>query len=125
MKRGRGRPRREGADEEILGVALAMLREKGYRDLTVDAVAEHAGVAKTTIYRRWPSKGELVAAALAPIAPPDDAVELLNETAQLLAGVDDLLVLRAIVLPRREKLAQLTGAPLADELLGAVVLRSL
>ena len=124
MKRGRGRPRREGADEEILNVALEMLREKGYRDLTVDAVAERAGVAKTTVYRRWPSKGALIAAALAPLAPPDSDDALLRETEQLLDGVDDLEVLRAIIQPRRAKLAQLIGnAQRADELLGAVVMR--
>ncbi len=61
----RGRPRRAGADEEILTVALELLREKGYRDLNVDEVAERAGVAKTTVYRRWPTKGALVAAAIA------------------------------------------------------------
>lgn len=67
-KRGRGRPRREGADEQILAVARELLRQKGYRDFTVDAVAERTGIAKTTIYRRWPSKGVLVAAAIALMA---------------------------------------------------------
>lgn len=74
-RRGRGRPRREGADEQILEVTLAVLEEKGYADLTVDEVAERTKVAKTTIYRRWPSKGALVAAAVAtrvtPFIPPD------------------------------------------------------
>lgn len=95
-KRGRGRPRREGADEEILAATLAVLREAGYADLTVDVVAERAGVAKTTIYRRWPSKGTLVAAAVAPMAaaeaPPDfgsledDATALLDRMRTLLRG---------------------------------------
>ena len=67
-KRSRGRPRREGTDEEILSVARKLLAERGYRELTVDAVAERAGVAKTTVYRRWPSKGALVGAAIVP--PP-------------------------------------------------------
>lgn len=126
MKKGRGRPRREGADEEILAVTLEMLREKGYRELTVDAVAERAGVAKTTVYRRWPSKGDLVAAAIAPLALPEDAASLLRETAQLLEGVDDVGVIRAIVQPRRRKLAAVIGdAARADEELGAVVLRAI
>lgn len=126
MKRSRGRPRREGADEEILAVTLELLREKGYRELTVDAVAERAGVAKTTVYRRWPSKGDLVAAAIAPLALPEDAASLLRETAQLLEGVDDVGVIRAIVQPRRRKLAAVIGdAARADEELGAVVLRAI
>jgi len=74
-RRGRGRPRREGADALILGMTLEVLEEKGYADLTVDEVAERTKVAKTTIYRRWPSKGALVAAAMAtrvtPFVPPD------------------------------------------------------
>jgi AcrR family transcriptional regulator len=76
-KRGRGRPRREGADAEILGVALSLLREKGYRELTVDTVAERSGVAKTTIYRRWPTKAALVTAAIAPLVAENRLEELL------------------------------------------------
>lgn len=94
-KRGRGRPRRAGADEEILTVAMAMLREKGYRDLTVDAVAERSGVAKTTIYRRWPSKGALVAAALAPAvesAPPPESGSVAGDVTHIL--LEALTILR-------------------------------
>ena len=132
-KRGRGRPRREGADEEILDVARDLLAERGYRELTVDAVAERAGVAKTTVYRRWPSKGALVAAT---IAPPDrtyaTADELLAEVTSLLsplAGADDdaeiLGILRAILEKRRRPLAELVGESRANELLGALVMRLL
>src|SRR5438128_36256 len=119
-KRGRGRPRRAGADEEILTVALAMLREKGYRDLTVDAVAERARVAKTTVYRRWPSKGALIAAALSPTGrdpSPNsgsldrDLTHILNDILALLrlggdVGDDPELfdVLRAAILPDRSRL---------------------
>jgi AcrR family transcriptional regulator len=70
-KRGRGRPRREGADEEILAAALGLLRERSYRDFSVDEIAARTGVAKTTIYRRWPSKGALVAATVEPLATAD------------------------------------------------------
>jgi len=129
--RGRGRPRREGADEEILAVAREMLAEHGYRELTVDEVAERAGVAKTTVYRRWPSKGSLVAAAIAP-APPhgSDAATIVRETEALLtplADADDdaeiLGVIRAILEPRLALLRKLD--PRADELLGAVLVRVL
>jgi AcrR family transcriptional regulator len=88
-KRGRGRPRREGADAEILAATLDLLRERGYRDFTVDAVAERTGVAKTTIYRRWPAKGALAAAAVGPLValPADgDATALLEAMRSRLAG---------------------------------------
>lgn len=110
-------------------MARALLAERGYRELTVDAVAERAGVAKTTVYRRWPSKGALVAAAIAPAAVTfSDAESLLRDTRELLAPLADaaddaeiLGLLRAILRPRREALAALTGSGArADELLGAV-----
>ncbi|HWS71342.1 MAG TPA: TetR/AcrR family transcriptional regulator [Thermoanaerobaculia bacterium] len=85
----RGRPRREGADEELVSAALALLRERGYRDFTVDAVAERTGIAKTTIYRRWPTKGALAAAAIAPlVALPSerDVTALLEAMRARLAG---------------------------------------
>ena len=43
----------------------SLLLEKGYPALTIDAVAARAGTAKTTIYRRWPTKGALVLGATA------------------------------------------------------------
>jgi AcrR family transcriptional regulator len=42
-----------------------LLVECGYREVTVEAVAARAGVAKTTIYRRWPSKVDMVVEAIA------------------------------------------------------------
>jgi AcrR family transcriptional regulator len=58
-----GRPRRAGADDAILDAALALLLAKGYSGLTLEEVAARAGVAVTTIYRRWPTKAALVATA--------------------------------------------------------------
>lgn len=68
-----GRPRREGADEAILLEAIALVREKGYADVTLDGIARRAGVAKTTLYRRWSSKAALIAAALNAALPPIEA----------------------------------------------------
>jgi AcrR family transcriptional regulator len=59
--RGRGRPRRAEADAEILDAAMMMLREGGYRALSLDEVARRAGTAKSSIYRRWSSKAALAA----------------------------------------------------------------
>jgi AcrR family transcriptional regulator len=48
---------------ELLAVTLQLLQEHGYDRLTLDAVANTAHASKATIYRRWPTKGELVLAA--------------------------------------------------------------
>jgi AcrR family transcriptional regulator len=47
-----------------LNATLELLGERGYAELTVEAVAERSGVHKTTLYRRWESAEGLVAAAL-------------------------------------------------------------
>jgi AcrR family transcriptional regulator len=68
--RGRGRPRSPEAHQAILSATLTLLDEVGYPALTIEAVAARAGVGKTTIYRRWPSKLELVVEAVAEMRPP-------------------------------------------------------
>jgi len=69
--RGRGRPRRTEADAEILDAARALLNEGGYRALGLDEVARRASTAKSSIYRRWPSKAALAAEIIRrEVAPP-------------------------------------------------------
>ena len=63
-----GRPRDGRADRAILDAVLDLLVEVGYAGLTIEGVAEKAGVAKTTIYRRWPSKASLVVALAQDVA---------------------------------------------------------
>ncbi|GAA4864848.1 TetR/AcrR family transcriptional regulator [Kitasatospora sp. NPDC048365] len=63
--RGKGRPRSAAADLAILDATRAALAELGWGGLTMGDVAVRAGVAKTTLYRRWPSKNELVVDAIA------------------------------------------------------------
>jgi AcrR family transcriptional regulator len=50
-------------EAELLAATLQLLQQHGYERLTVDAVAATAKASKATVYRRWPSKGELVLAA--------------------------------------------------------------
>ena len=47
----------------MLGATADLLAEVGYEALTFEAVAQRAGVHKTTVYRRWPTKPDLVADA--------------------------------------------------------------
>lgn len=49
---------------DVLDATLDVLARAGYAAMTFDAVAERAGVSKTTVYRRWPTKPDLVRAAL-------------------------------------------------------------
>ena len=56
----RGRPRNREADTRILRAALDLVERVGFRDVSMEAIAEEAGVARTTVYRRWPSKATLV-----------------------------------------------------------------
>ena len=70
----RGRPRDADADEAILSATLELLAEAGVGGLSMDVLAQRAGVGKATIYRRWASKEALMLDALrhqAPIPAPD------------------------------------------------------
>ena len=59
-----GRPRSAQAHKAIIDATLELLAEEGFQGLSIEAVAAKAGVGKTTIYRRWASKEELVMEAL-------------------------------------------------------------
>jgi len=48
---------------ELLAATLELLQEHGYDRLTLDAVAATARASKATLYRRWPTKADLVTAA--------------------------------------------------------------
>jgi AcrR family transcriptional regulator len=61
----RGRPRDPDAEPRIRRYAVELLLERGFDGMTVDDVAEAAGVGKATIYRRWASKEQLASDALA------------------------------------------------------------
>jgi AcrR family transcriptional regulator len=61
----RGRPRSSAADDAILAAARDLLAEGGWAGLTVEGVAVRAGVAKTTVYRRFSSRADLAVAVLA------------------------------------------------------------
>lgn len=60
-----GRPRSVAADEAILDATVDLLAEQGFLGLSIEAVAARAGVAKTTVYRRWPTKDDLLMDAVA------------------------------------------------------------
>jgi AcrR family transcriptional regulator len=74
---GRGRPRRAETDDRIVSATLQLIREHGPEAVSVAAVAAWSGVARTTIYRRYQDRQDLLQAALRPATsrglPPEGA----------------------------------------------------
>lgn len=76
----RGRPRQAETDARLLRAALELLREKGPAAVSIEAVSSRSGVARTTIYRRFANRRQLIAAAIAevldrPLPPGDLSLE--------------------------------------------------
>jgi AcrR family transcriptional regulator len=67
---GRGRPRDGATDTAILDAVERSLANRGYEAMTMEQVAATAGVSKPTIYLRYRSKAELVAAMIDRLEPP-------------------------------------------------------
>lgn len=59
----------------VLRTTLEALGREGYVGLRIDDIADRAGVNKTTIYRRWPTRADLVVAALTRLATPPIAIQ--------------------------------------------------
>jgi AcrR family transcriptional regulator len=114
--RAAGRPTggSESLVRDVLAAALRELGAHGFAGLRIDDVAAAAGVNKTTIYRRWPTKAELVMAALQ-AAPPVEPV--IAETGDLRADLIKLLTAKARLLatPAGRKIA-LAMMSMDDEL---------
>jgi AcrR family transcriptional regulator len=96
----RSRPRRRGEVlyAAIFDATLAELAEAGYSRLAIERIAARAGASKASVYKRWPSRAELVVAALQhqsrpPESAPDtgslrgDVLAILRRAAALLDGV--------------------------------------
>ncbi|MFF5704827.1 TetR/AcrR family transcriptional regulator [Streptomyces sp. NPDC012794] len=97
--RGRtGRPRSAAADAAILAATRDALVELGWSKLTMGDVSARAGVAKTTLYRRWAGKNELVVDAVAELF---DALEL-PDRGSLEADIEDVVLQFARLLRRPE-----------------------
>ncbi len=93
-----GRPRSAETDLAILEATRAALVELGWGKLTMGDVATRAGVAKTTLYRRWANKNELVVDAVAVLF---DELQL-PDRGSLLADVEGVVMEFAELLERPE-----------------------
>ncbi|WP_086878018.1 TetR/AcrR family transcriptional regulator, partial [Streptomyces rochei] len=93
-----GRPRSAAADTAILAATRAALVELGWSKLTLQDVATRAGVAKTTLYRRWSGKNELVVDAVAELF---DELRL-PDLGSLAADIEGVVLQFAAILARPE-----------------------
>ncbi|MCT9082527.1 TetR/AcrR family transcriptional regulator [Streptomyces fulvoviolaceus] len=94
--RATGRPRSAAADAAILAATREALVELGWSKLTLGDVAARAGVAKTTLYRRWAGKNELVVDAVAELF---DELEL-PDRGTLAADIEGVVLQFAAILAR-------------------------
>jgi AcrR family transcriptional regulator len=139
-----GTPRRRGPSSRVRAAAiaatLAELAEGGYSTLSLERVARRAGVHKTTLYRRWGTREELVLEALLEragehIAVPDtgslrkDLLELARTAAANAASPEVAAMVRAVAAesPHDSKLAAATSRFWADRLAldGVIVERAI
>jgi AcrR family transcriptional regulator len=117
-----GRPRDPEVDRAILAATIELLGEEGFGGLSIEAVAAHAGVGKTTVYRRWPSKIALVVDVLTHLKSPlDMAIPDEMDTRDALVRVLSEIVRAQANEPTGRLLAGLVGAMSRDaELADAV-----
>jgi AcrR family transcriptional regulator len=112
-RKGRpGRQRSEAADHAILAATLDVLAEEGYARFTVAAVIARAGVSSATLYRRWATKQELIAAALASLGPELVSIDTGSLEGDIAAFVRYLGKAMAV---RREDLAGVLSSELRHD----------
>jgi AcrR family transcriptional regulator len=86
--RGRGRPRSEEAEQAILAATIRIISAHGVAGTTIEGVAAEAGVGKTTIYRRWADKTDLIVAAVSVLAPDEAPLDTGSFAADMSALAD-------------------------------------
>jgi AcrR family transcriptional regulator len=104
-RRPGGRPDPE-ADRLILEAAQQLLTDEGYARMSMDGVARQAGVARTTLYRRYPDKAQLVIAAIEHARSQTELPDLGDTKAELEAHLEFV---------RRMFDASLAGTMLVEE----------
>src|SRR5690554_4150741 len=90
VTRKRGRPRAQIA---VVESALELIKELGPKNVTMEAIADRAGVSKITLYRRWTSRATILADALfaelegvLPIDPAGDPFEVISTHVENFVG---------------------------------------
>lgn len=107
--KGRGRERDGSIDARVLAAAARHLAAYGYEAMSVAAIAEEAGTTRQALYRRWPGKAELGAAALSTVTDPVTQPEGVEPFAAFVAELADFE--RGVSMPGR---LSLVGTMLQD-----------
>ena len=92
-----GRPRSQEAQRAVMTAARELFHERGYAAATIEAIADRSGVAKTTIYRRWPNRASLLV---------DVLVDMAQQLVPMPAGGEPL---RAMRLELRQAVGAING----------------
>ncbi|WP_433248854.1 TetR/AcrR family transcriptional regulator [Streptosporangium sp. CA-135522] len=109
MMQRTGRARDASIDDRILAVARRHLSVYGYARMSLAAVAQEAGTTRPALYRRWPGKAELAAAAVATLEEQGQGVPTGDPFADLVAELADFQ--RGVSTPGR---MSLVGTMLQD-----------
>jgi AcrR family transcriptional regulator len=86
----RGRPKDKRIDEDVVLAVLDTLKSKGYRHVTIERIAKTVKRARTSLYRRWPSKRHLVAYAVVSTLESEPAPDSGSLRQDLIFAVDTL-----------------------------------
>ncbi len=76
-------PRVERTRAVVVKTAAELLAQEGFERITIDGIAEHSGVARSTIYRHWPDRADLLGQAFAVVCWVDDMPDHGNLVADL------------------------------------------
>jgi AcrR family transcriptional regulator len=114
-----GRPRDESIDSEVVFAVLAALKSGGYRAVTIEGIARQVGRARSSLYRRWPSKDHLVAYAVVSEMGDNPAADTGRIRGDLEAAVGTLL--RAFMGPLGAALAGLASDMAQDPALATMI----
>jgi AcrR family transcriptional regulator len=107
------RPRNADSDAALLAAAAETLLERGYDGLVFDDLAARVGVAKTTVYRRWPTKNHLVVSVVA-LWQGEVAVTDSGDVEADLLGIVEGMCASLDPAPMRRLVAELAAAGIRD-----------
>ncbi len=87
LPRQSGRPRDETTAPALLEVTRRLINRDGYEQVSISTIIKEAGVSRQSLYRRWPTKADLVLDAFFQACPPDILEEVGEDTSETMASL--------------------------------------